>query len=142
MTMLQKMILSTILGGLIFSGFMSGVKIVNDTCVWNTTCPYFFGYPACYTGFLMYLVLFIVFLTGTLRKKFSEKLFLAGNVVSFLGVLFSGKFAAPEFSTLFREGVGAFAQSVPLCAIGFIFFVLIFVLGVVAEMRCTNGICE
>ncbi len=142
MTKLQKVLLGIVIGGLIFSGYMSATKLFTDTCVFNTSCPYFLGYPACYTGFLLYLTLFLFLLFGIIRKHISEKLLLSVNIVSCIGVLFSGKFALSEFHVLFDEGMGAFIQSFPLCAVGLLFFLAIFIVGVVSESRCQNGICE
>jgi hypothetical protein len=142
MSVLQKILFGTIVGGVFFSGYMSAVKLFQDTCLWNTSCPYFLGYPACYIGFLVYLTLFLFMIFGMIRKQITEKVLLSVNIVACIGVLFSGKFAYPELHVLFQEGVSAFIRSVPLCAIGLMFFVAIFTLGVIAESRCQNGMCK
>jgi hypothetical protein len=46
--------------GLLFSGYLSAVNLFSGTCAFNETCPYFLGYPACWYGFAMYLIIFLV----------------------------------------------------------------------------------
>lgn len=119
------MILSS--AGVIFSGYMSGVKLFTKTCAFGETCPYIFGMPACYIGFLLFLILFIVsimFMFGKLKVKDSSNIFL---VTSLVGVIYSLYFAIPELPLLFENGFKAYMLGLPTCVMGSIFFITIFV---------------
>lgn len=116
--------------GLLFASYIGGTKFFTDTCAFNESCPYFLGYPACYYGFAMYLILSVLsYLLLTNRWSFTVVIQKIG-VVSFLGILFAGYFTAKELPILFRDGIGAFALVLPTCALGLIFYVLIFVLAI------------
>ena len=67
-TAYKKAALLLTLAGVLFSGYLSGVKFISDTCAFNEGCPYFLGYPACYYGFLMFSIMFI----ATLVAKFKN----------------------------------------------------------------------
>ncbi|MFA5999790.1 MAG: hypothetical protein WC783_02290 [Candidatus Paceibacterota bacterium] len=116
------------LGGLCFAGYLSGVKIFTSTCAFNESCPIFLGYPACYYGFLMYLMLAIsayLLLNNRLETVKGAKRMM---LVSFLGILFAGYFTLGELPILFSEGFSAYALVLPTCALGLIFYILIFIL--------------
>ncbi len=121
--------------GVLFSGYLSGVKFFTETCAFNESCPYFLGYPACYFGFAMFLTLFIfstLLMYSSLSKKNS---LLVLNVVSFLGVIFAGYFTLGELPVLFEEGLSAYVTGLPTCAMGMIFFFLVLVISVVASVK-------
>jgi hypothetical protein len=61
------------LAGLLFSGYLSTVKFFSDTCAFNESCPLFLGYPACFYGFAMYLIMFCVTGLGVLGRVGYEK---------------------------------------------------------------------
>ncbi len=114
--------------GLLFAGYIGGIKFFTETCAFNESCPYFLGYPACYYGFVMYLVLSIAsYLLVTSRVDMVKGLRVVSGV-SFLGVLFAGYFTFKELPVLFTEGIKAYALGLPTCALGLIFYVLIFVI--------------
>src|ERR1019366_10609833 len=54
--------------GLLFSGYLSAVNLFSHTCAFNESCPFFLGYPACFYGFAMYLVMFFVTGLGVLGR--------------------------------------------------------------------------
>ena len=111
------------LAGLLFSGYLSGVKLLTETCAFGETCPYFLGYPACWYGFAMYLVLFIsmcLAFGGWLGWKSALKITL---LVSALGIIFAGNFAVREI--IASQATGALGFST--CVYGLIFYILIFV---------------
>ncbi len=115
-------------GGLLFAGYIGGIKFFTETCAFNESCPYFLGYPACYYGFVMYLVLSISsYLLITSRVELVKGLRVV-STVSFLGILFAGYFTLKELPLLFTEGIKAYALGLPTCALGLIFYVLIFVI--------------
>src|SRR3989338_6289056 len=116
------------IAGLLFSGYLSGVKFFSSTCAFNEPCPYFLGYPACYFGFAMFLLI-TIFSSLLLFSKIEKKKNLVGIcTMSLLGMLFAGYFTLPEIPILAREGFGAYMLGLPTCSMGFIFYTLIFVL--------------
>ncbi len=112
------------LGGLLFSGYLGGQKFFNNICALNE-CPYFLGYPACYYGFAMYLTLFISALLFVFFKKGTLRVI---QIVSFMGILFSGYFTVLKLPKLLNQGLSAYVLGLPSCAYGLIFYVLIFTL--------------
>jgi uncharacterized membrane protein len=114
--------------GLLFSGYLSGIKFFSDTCAFGESCPYFLGYPACYYGFVMYVLLFltsILTLVGKFNEHIGAKLVLS---VASLGVLFAGYFTFRELPKLFSDGLTAYVLGLPTCALGLIFYILIWVI--------------
>ena len=56
------------LAGILFSGYLSAIKFFSATCAFNEPCPYFLGYPACYFGFGMFLIIFASAWLGQLKN--------------------------------------------------------------------------
>lgn len=123
---MYKTIFGLSIAGLLFAGYMSGVKLFSNTCAFGESCPYFLGYPACYYGFVMYLILAILSLLLVWGKMDRIKALRWLGVVSFLGILFAGYFTLLELPLLFAEGLGAYMLGLPTCALGLIFYLLIF----------------
>ena len=113
--------------GVLFSGYLSSVKLLTDTCAFNEPCPYFFGYPSCWYGFGLFLLLFIFSVSGL----FSAKKYLAGlnSFISFLGILFAGYFTIPEMKN-WMAGATEYGLGLPTCSYGLVFFVIIFVISI------------
>ncbi len=116
-------------GGVLFSGYLSGVKFFTETCAFNETCPYFLGYPACYFGLGMFLILmittfFLLFNKVSIAKAVQIILFVSG-----LGIVFAGYFTFGELPVLFSSGVNTYLLGLPTCALGLIFYIIIFTLG-------------
>lgn len=112
--------------GLLFSGYLSGVKFFTETCAFGEGCPYFLGYPACYFGFAMFLAITIfayLLLFSKIEKRKGLKSLLG---VSLLGILFAGYFTLLELPLLFEKGLSAYVLGLPTCALGLIFYVLVF----------------
>ena len=63
-----KIIMWIAIVGLIFSGYLSYVEIVQQTCALGNTCSKVLSIPACVYGFFMYLVVFAISVLG-LRNK-------------------------------------------------------------------------
>lgn len=121
-------LLSVGIAGSLFSGYLSAVKFFTERCAFNEGCPYFLGYPACYFGFVMFATIMIFaglhvfhYFDG---KKANEIVF----IVSILGILFAGYFTLGELPVLFDQGLGAYILGLPTCALGLIFYVIVFVL--------------
>jgi hypothetical protein len=119
------------LAGLLFSGYLSTIKFFSDTCAFNESCPLFLGYPACFYGFAMYLIMFSVTGLGVLGRVGYIKVFLTDAVVSAIGILFAGSFVAQEL--LQARVTGALGLS--SCANGLIFYVSIFIISLKGKSR-------
>lgn len=113
------------LGGLIFSGYLSATKLFTDTCAFNEPCPYFLGYPACWYGFVMYLIMFTATVAAVLRSAVAQRALTINLYTSLLGILFAGSFTVIEVLRWFGEGT-VYALVVPTCAYGLVFYVIIF----------------
>lgn len=114
------------LAGLLFSGYLSSIKIFTSTCAFNETCPYFLGYPSCFFGFGMFLIIFIAALLGLMRKISNRGMSKVIAWVSFLGILFAGYFTIPEIGTLL-SGSSNYSLGLPTCAFGLVFYIIIFI---------------
>jgi uncharacterized membrane protein len=114
--------------GTLFSGYLSGVKFFTNQCALGETCPYFLGYPSCYFGFAMFLIITLSAGLHAFRvlgkKSVSEVVY----AVSILGILFSGYFVLGEIPSLIEKGMNAYVFGLPTCALGLIFYVAIFLL--------------
>jgi hypothetical protein len=113
--------------GTLFSGFLSGVKFFTNTCALGETCPLFFGKPACYFGFGLFLILFILSNILVFRKAGQEKVTSTLIVVSILGILFAGRFVVDEILQWSQTGFEWSALGLPTCAYGLIFYMLVLV---------------
>ncbi len=108
--------------GLLFSGYLSAVKLFSGTCAFNESCPYFLGYPACWYGFSMYLFMFIATGIGLTRKLPLSALCKADATVSLLGIIFAGSFVIQEIAA--AQVTGTLGLST--CVYGLIFYIAIF----------------
>jgi uncharacterized membrane protein len=129
----EKIILTLGVAGTLFAGYLSGVKFFRDTCAFNESCPYFLGYPACYDGLVMYLAITVAAVVLVTRRTAAEKARKAIVVVSGLGILFAGYFTLREFPLLFSEGFRAYVLGLPSCALGLIFYLVIFFLALLSR---------
>ena len=117
-----KIIFILSLGGLLFAGYLSGIKLVSGSCAFNDPCPYFLGYPACWYGFGMYLFMLVFSGLGLLGKMKVPSVFKAVSIISFIGILFAGRFALQEL--VYGEFTGTLGLST--CVYVLIFYILIF----------------
>ena len=110
--------------GVLFSGYLSAVKLFSNTCAFNESCPFFLGQPACYYGFVMFAL--IAILAGFLYfGKGRAKTMLNGlTLVSLVGIVFSGYFVIQEIPNYFST-----------CSLGLLFYILVLVLSVIAHSR-------
>lgn len=113
--------------GVLFSGYMSSVKLFSKTCAFGETCPLFLGMPACYIGFILFLSLFLVSLLFILNKRSPQIISKKLLFISFFGVVYSLNFAVPELPKLFQDGPSAYFFGLPTCVMGSLFFVIIFI---------------
>jgi hypothetical protein len=117
--------------GLIFSGYMSGVKLITGVCALKEPCPYFLGYPACWYGFAMYLAMFIVTAIALANNERGTMAIKTDLAVSFLGILFAGNFVVQEIQRSAITGT----LGLSTCVYGFLFYVAIFIVSLVGVWR-------
>ncbi len=116
--------------GVIFSGYYSAVKIFSSACPFGESCPEFLGYPACYFGFILFLLCLI---SGGLTVFVNRKIITALVVVGVLGVIFSGYLSYIDlWQTSCPGGQCHYQLGLPTCVYGFIFFVIILFSSVIA----------
>lgn len=123
--MRDKLLLVLSSGGLLFSGYLSGMKLFGDTCAFGESCPTFLGYPTCYYGFVVFLLLFVLSLLLALGRMEWGRASRATLFVATLGVLFSGYFTFGELGKIVDEGIRAYMLGLPTCAYGFLFYAII-----------------
>lgn len=119
------------LGGTLFAGYLSGVKLITGTCAFNETCPYFLGYPSCWYGFAMFLAMTLVAAAALLKKLDAAKAARAIAGISFAGILFAGYFVVGEIvQWLSVPAATRYGLVLPTCVYGLVFYVIIFALSV------------
>lgn len=122
----NKIMFSLGLAGLLFSGYLSAIKFFTSTCAFSEPCPYFLGYPACFYGFGMFLIIFSSASLGLFRKIEAGAMTKINGIVSFLGILFAGRFTIPEIQKLISGVKTGYSLGLPTCAYGLVFYILIF----------------
>ncbi len=124
------------LAGVLFSGYLSGVKLISGTCAFKESCPVFLGYPACYYGFAMFSTMFVATLIALVRKAAGRWPLKLNLAVSVLGMIFSGSFAVSEIAAWFKPGqFRLYGLGLSTCVYGFIFYIAIFIFTLVAMKR-------
>lgn len=127
--------LASSIAGVLFSGYMSGVKFFSTTCAFGETCPLFWGMPACYFGFAMFCLLLIfsllLFFDKWDVKSLAEALFGA----SLAGTIFAGYFSIGEIPLFLQNGPSAYFFGLPTCVMGSIFFVAIFIAAIIFKKK-------
>lgn len=114
------------LAGVLFSGYMSGVKVFSSNCAFDEPCPLFLGFPACYYGFGLFLIMFGAAIFTFARKLGPGTGRITLRVVSLAGILFAGYFVIQEIHRYRAGETAGGALVLPTCAYGLIFFSLIF----------------
>ena len=116
----QKIVLTLIsLVGMLFSGYLSLTKIIAGYCPLTEGCPLFLGYPACYTGFILFFTLFILSLLN------KTKIIQTVSLVSIVFALYS------TYIDLFFPscpgGVCKYSLLIPTCIYGLVMYIAIFI---------------
>jgi len=124
--MKYNILLGLAFAGLLFSGYLSGVKLFTDTCAFGEGCPYFLGYPACYFGFVMYLAMTILLLLPRFGVAAQQTVLRAVLLISALGILFAGYFTLGELPLLASAGMRAYLLGLPTCAYGLVVYLALF----------------
>lgn len=121
-----KFITGFSIAGLLFSGYLSVVKLFSGICAVNEGCPYFLGLPTCYYGFAIYVALTVLAITAIRQRITFHKALTFVTTVAFLGVLFAGYFSIREFPVFMQKGFASYAFGAPTCLFGLVFYMLIF----------------
>lgn len=121
--------------GMIFSGYLSAVKLFSGTCAFDKLCPYFLGYPACYFGFAMFMVIVIYILFDFWKVIEERTAEIFTLVISSLGILFAGYFTLKEIPTLLYKGFSTYFFGLPTCSLGLIFFTAIFIITLIQFLQ-------
>ncbi len=115
-------LLAITLGGTLFAGYLAGDKFFNDNCTIGASCAYWLGYPTCYYGFAMFLILFLLSVGYMVTdNKIHAKLM---SIVAMLGVIFSGYFSVVEIAPLVSSGTFSLS-SIPSCTYGLIGYLIV-----------------
>lgn len=138
-TNLEKWVLALGIAGFAFSGYLSAVKFFSNTCAFGESCPYFLGFPACYFGFVMFTVITLAALFRVLQKGRSSDNNQIILLTSILGILFAGYFTVRELPILLSKGLTAYMLGLPTCAMGLIFYIIIFMLSYKLRAHATNA---
>jgi hypothetical protein len=131
-----KVALPLTLAGVLFAGYLSGIKFFSGTCAFNESCPVFLGYPACYYGFVMFSTMFVATVAALVKKAAGRWPLKFNLVVSIMGMLFSGSFTVREMAVWFTDGFKSFGLlGLSTCAYGFVFYIVIFVFTLAALLK-------
>ena len=131
MSKINKIIALSV-AGLLFSGYLSGVKMFSHTCALDTGCSYFLGYPTCYYGFGFFAIIFIVALGNKFCVWGGQKMKTARihtlRTITFAGILFSLFFSIKEILIMFEKHIVYGTLILPTCFYGLIVYVIVFFL--------------
>ena len=112
--------------GLLFSGYLSGVKLFSGACAFDEPCPYFLGYPACWYGFALFLALFVLSVLGRAGRLKTDAAAQGILGVSIAGTLFAGSFVIQELYGWFAAGhVSFYGFGLPTCVYGLVFYLIL-----------------
>jgi hypothetical protein len=117
-------------GGAAFSGFLSVSLMQSGVCAFNEPCPLFVGQPACYTGFLLFWVAFVISVLARFRNSESTWPMLANIAIAGVGVISAGQVSLEEVGRRAGHRLG-----LPTCAYGFLFFLSLLLVSIVAWRR-------
>lgn len=128
------------LGGTLFAGYQSFYKIFVKACAFGETCPIVLGWPACYYGLAIFLVLLVAAGAGLrsvnprVREPATKTLFWG----SLVGLIFAGSLSMQEISGILNAAAASYGLGLPTCVYGAVFYAVLFVLTVLAVRRSTK----
>jgi hypothetical protein len=109
--------------GVLFAGYLSLGTLTTGKCPMNGECPFFLGYPACYFGLAMFLIILMASLMSFMPRQDKGNLIKGNLVVSLVGILFAGYFSITEIMNP-RE----YSLMLPTCVYALMMYVLAFVI--------------
>jgi uncharacterized membrane protein len=116
--------------GVLFSGYLSFGTVISGVCPLNGECPFFLGYPACYFGLAMFLMILIASLMSFLPKQNKDNLIKAILAISFMGILFSGYFSLIEILNPRN-----YSLILPTCVYALIMYILVFIIPLLGLLK-------
>ncbi len=131
MTKINKIIILAI-AGVLFSGYLSAVKLFSQTCAIDTGCSYFLGYPTCYYGFSIFTLILIAALANKFCKWGGKKMQVARlhalRSFAAVGIVFSAYFSFIEIGQMISKKMVYGALIMPTCFYGLIFYIWVMLL--------------
>jgi len=117
--------------GVLFSGYLSFTKLFLGSCPLKEGCPLFLSYPACYSGFIFFLILLIlsILLLKTQTKNKLKTVF----YISLLAIIFALYSTIKEYivpSCL--NGLCDYSLLLPTCVYGLAMYIVIFIMSILA----------
>ncbi len=116
--------------GTAFAGYLSLTRMTSGVCAFDEPCPFFLGHPACYTGFVLFGVALAISTGALLSRATSAWPMIVNTLIGAAGTLFAARMTGRELSAFAGYKLG-----LPTCAYGFVFFVALLVVSLVAWMR-------
>jgi hypothetical protein len=116
--------------GTLFSGYMSWVRAASGLCVFEPSCPFFFGYPACYTGLALFATALGVSLSALAMSVAGVWPLAANLVVAVAGTAFASTMTRNEVLPPSSHPLG-----LPTCAWGLVVFVALLVWSIAEATR-------
>ncbi|MHB8913763.1 MAG: hypothetical protein ACYC4I_02000 [Minisyncoccota bacterium] len=116
------------LGGTIFSGYLSIVRVVTKQCPPDEPCALFLSLPACWFGFVIFLGILgtVSFaLLGYLSIGSAKNIMLAASAA---GTLFAGYLMVQEIIIYIRSKTMHYSFLLPACVYSLMFYIAIFLL--------------
>jgi hypothetical protein len=133
-----KIVLPLTAAGIIFAGYMTGVKWFSGTCAFNETCPELFGQPTCFYGLIIFSAMFAVALSYRVRKQYPIGAVRTVLGLSLVGGIFSAVYAVPEIANLISGG-SDYMLGMPTCAYGMFFYLVIIIFTFFSLLKIRNG---
>ena len=118
------------LGGVLFAAYMVAHKAILEVCPFNEECPYFLGYPACYFGLAMFVIMFMAACANIwfgFNFYWTHKVM---TIVSILGIVFAGSYVVGDMREWLVNG-RKYGLVLPTCAYGLIFYGLILIVSLI-----------
>lgn len=110
------------IAGTLFAGCLAMVRIVKKRCALNESCPYVFGVPACFIGFMLFFAVLSASASGRFGVASETIATSAVFWLSIAGALFAAKLTVDEL----RSELKAKQRIVlPTCAYGCVVFTAI-----------------
>lgn len=120
--------------GTLFSGYLSMVRLTSGVCALDEPCPFFLGYPACYTGFILFGSALWISLVALASKARTAWPLVVNGVIAATGVLFARAMVATELQSNVHYRLG-----LSTCSYGLIFFLALLGLSIYAGIRRRGG---
>ena len=120
--------------GTLFSGYLSMVRMRTGVCALDEPCPFFLGYPACYTGFILFGLAFCISFVALARKVRTGWPIVLNGLIGGVGVLFARTMIATEL-----RARGNYRLGLSTCAYGLIFFMALLVASAYAGIGRWRG---